>query len=453
MTARVTVRTVTAFLNLTSADLEVDAESGGWRLKERIRTCVELLRTVESKLTQSQYTVQTVRIATNPFGEWLIHHAADGAKRDAASIQTVLNDLDALLQQEGVEFFSLGPASSLDEITNVVPIIVQTSHRFSCSAIISETHDESSTAISDDSNFVDRAKASAQTILDIAAMGQTKHDGSNENNEPPPSFVQNGLGNFRFCAAASCRPFIPFFPGAKSCSNRELATDGKAATPVRFAIGLENGNIATHILKECKSIARISTTFRDQFAEHLRPIQAICETVEREDWKYLGIDTSLNPSLDPADGSIAAAMEQLEELHEFGGPGTLGVAAELTKALQSLPGIQRTGYCGLMLPVCEDRRLAELASSSGTTEGRTLRITDLLSISSVCGVGVDTVPVPGDCTVEQVTGLILDVAGIASRWNKSLSLRIFPVPDKSVGDVTAFEESPYMVNSKIFSMQ
>ena len=48
-----------------------------------------------------------------------------------------------------------------------------------------------------------------------------------------------------------------------------------------------------------------------------------------------------------------------------------------------------------MLPVCEDRRLAELANEDG------IDTTRLLGISSVCGVGLDTIPIPGDSTVDQ----------------------------------------------------
>mmetsp|Transcript_2341 Transcript_2341/g.5035 ORF Transcript_2341/g.5035 Transcript_2341/m.5035 type:complete len:127 (-) Transcript_2341:352-732(-) len=105
-------------------------------------------------------------------------------------------------------------------------------------------------------------------------------------------------------------------------------------------------------------------------------------------------------------------------------------------------GIKLTGYNGLMLPLCEDRRLAQLA-----TEGK-LRMTDLLNVSSVCGVGIDTVPIPGDANADELTSLLLDVVGLAERWNKPLSCRVFPVPNKKVGEMTTFD-SPYLVNSKI----
>jgi uncharacterized protein (UPF0210 family) len=188
-------------------------------------------------------------------------------------------------------------------------------------------------------------------------------------------------------------------------------------------------------------------------ANVLRPINDIAKQVaDKHSATYLGIDTSLNPSLDE-DGSVAAAIEKLEEVTVFGGPGTLGAAAEITRALQSLPeDIPLTGYCGLMLPVCEDTRLAQLASATKHSNDRVLRITDILSISSVCGVGIDTVPVPGDCSKEELASLILDVAGIAGRWDKSLSCRVFPVPGKTAGDMTDFD-SPYMINSSVFALR
>lgn len=145
-------------------------------------------------------------------------------------------------------------------------------------------------------------------------------------------------------------------------------------------------------------------------------------------------------------------MEGLAELDCFGGPGTIAAGAAITGALQSLPGIQLTGYCGLMLPVCEDQRLAELAASPVGDEGdRRLTIADLLSISSVCGVGVDTVPLAGDVSEERLVSLLLDVAGLAARWNKPLSCRVLPFEGKHVGEMTDFE-SPYMVNTKVFSL-
>ena len=258
-------------------------------------------------------------------------------------------------------------------------------------------------------------------------------------------FLAGGLGNFRFCAAASCKPFIPFFPAAKSSSQES----GEACV-VGFALGLENGALAKSLLQECKSIGNISKTFRNGLATAILPLQLICEKASKElDCPYLGIDSSLNPSLD-AGGSVAEAIEVLDEVQgNFGGQGTLAAAAAITTSLQSLPGIKLTGYCGLMLPVCEDTRLSELASVGDSN--KRLKISDILSVSSVCGVGIDTLPVPGACTESSLASLILDVAAIAGRWDKSLSCRVFPVPGMAEGEKTKFD-SPYMCNCNVFPL-
>ena len=235
---------------------------------------------------------------------------------------------------------------------------------------------------------------------------------------------------------------IPFFPGAK-------AETSETSGLVGFAVGLENGKLAHQLLQKCQSMANISTVFRDEMATAVKPVQELCQkAATQHNYPYLGIDTSLNPSLDEG-GSVAEAMECLHEIDCFGGPGTLGAAAAITTALQSLPGIKRTGYCGLMLPVCEDQRLAVLATHS--SKERRLELTDLLSISSVCGVGIDTVPLAGDVSVSRLSSLLLDVAGLAERWNKPLSCRVLPFDGKKAGDRSTFD-SPYMVNTDVFSL-
>jgi uncharacterized protein (UPF0210 family) len=101
----------------------------------------------------------------------------------------------------------------------------------------------------------------------------------------------------------------------------------------------------------------------------------------------------------------------------------------VTSALKAIP-LKQTGYSGLMLPVMEDARIAQRWS-----EGR-ISIDSLLSYSSVCGTGLDTVPLPGDITEEQLSAIIGDMASLAVKWNKPLSARLFPVKGKGPGEKT-----------------
>ena len=113
----------------------------------------------------------------------------------------------------------------------------------------------------------------------------------------------------------------------------------------------------------------------------------------------------------------------------------------ITEAVRSLP-VKHVGYSGLMLPVLEDRRIAQRWS-----EGH-LNLDALLSYSSVCATGLDTVPLRGDITEEQLTRILGDVAALALKWNKPLTARLLPAPGKKAGDMTEFD-NPFLVNAKI----
>ena len=59
---------------------------------------------------------------------------------------------------------------------------------------------------------------------------------------------------------------------------------------------------------------------------------------------------------------------------------------------------------------------------------------DLLLYSAVCGTGLDTVPLPGDVTADQLYALLLDLAFLSQRLDKPLTARLMPVPGKKAGD-------------------
>jgi uncharacterized protein (UPF0210 family) len=83
--------------------------------------------------------------------------------------------------------------------------------------------------------------------------------------------------------------------------------------------------------------------------------------------------------------------------------------------------------------VLEDSVLAKRAA-----EG-TLTIKDALLYSAVCGTGLDTIPLPGDTTSEQIVPLLLDLCALALRLDKPLTARLMPIPGKKAGDETNFD--------------
>ena len=72
----------------------------------------------------------------------------------------------------------------------------------------------------------------------------------------------------------------------------------------------------------------------------------------------------------------------------------------------------------------------------------------MLAYSAVCGAGLDTVPLPGDVSEEQRVRILGDVAALAFKWNKPLSVRLVRVPGKKAGDRREFGD-PFPMNTTL----
>ena len=159
--------------------------------------------------------------------------------------------------------------------------------------------------------------------------------------------------------------------------------------------------------------------------------------------RFGGIDFSLAPFPDKAQ-SIGTAFERMGN-PKIGLHGSLTAAAILTEAIERAD-FPHTGFSGLMMPVLEDATLAERAG-----EG-TLTVKDVLLYSAVCGTGLDTVPLPGDTSPEQIAPLLLDLSTLALRLDKPLTARLMPVPGKKAGEPTTFDFG-FFANSKVMALE
>jgi uncharacterized protein (UPF0210 family) len=59
---------------------------------------------------------------------------------------------------------------------------------------------------------------------------------------------------------------------------------------------------------------------------------------------------------------------------------------------------------------------------------------------------LDTVPLPGDVSEEQIARIFGDVASLAHKWNKPLTARLLPAKGKKAGERTEFDD-PYLENA------
>jgi uncharacterized protein (UPF0210 family) len=377
-TAPVAVRTITAGTTLRSLnDLgPVEAAIG---FLHRARRVVET----------AGYTVQTVRVATQPFL----------AELDAAARAAAVPGLQALDRAVGAEqvIVSLGPV--LGDATRDADFaawageLARTTRHVSFSVTVASPERGVAPA------------ASAAAARAMVAIAQS---------------TPGGTGNFRFAAAARVPPGTPFFPVAYHRG------------PAAFALGLQSPSLFSAAFAAPHTVREAQARLQRVLEARLGAVEQLAVGIaRREQRRYLGIDAS--PAPGPGESSIGAAIEALTGV-AFGGAGTLAGCAAITDVLKRLQ-VKTCGYSGLMLPVLEDPVLARRAR-----EGR-YSVRELLLYSSVCGTGLDTVPLPGDTPPERLAALVGDVAALATKLRKPLSARLFPVPGKAAGEIAHFDEA------------
>jgi uncharacterized protein len=359
-----------------------------------VNRAAETLRRVNAAFEAAGYEVQTVRFSTRPV-------LSDLAGWPPDAVAGYAGDLQGALEDAGIEYCSLGPArrgTAPDRIASLADLIVGR-EALNCSVTV----------------------ASVGAGIDVAAAR-----GAAEVMARLASETKEGFGNFNFAALACVGPGSPFFPAAYH------------AGPANLTVALQGAGIVAEALQGGVELPDVTRRTRECLLGYATPVvelaQALCVQLGVD---FGGIDLSPAPD---GDDSIAAAME-LAGAGPVGSPGTLALAAALTPAIQGT-GLPTCGYNGLMLPVMEDVVLAQRWA-----EGR-LGLEQLLAYSAVCGTGLDTVPLPGGTSVEDLAKLICDVASLAVRLRKPLSARLLPVPGKRAGETTDFS-SPYFVNTLI----
>lgn len=92
-----------------------------------------------------------------------------------------------------------------------------------------------------------------------------------------------------------------------------------------------------------------------------------------------------------------------------------------------------------------------LTEATAATTGVSLR--DLLVFSCVCGVGLDTVPISGEATPEGLAAVYSEVGTLSYRLNKPLTCRVLPMKGLKPGEFTQIPENPYLVNTRVFSIE
>lgn len=376
------IRTITAGLNIKLPFEE-----------DRIRRAAASARKIRSFFEKKGYSVQTVRLATQPWEEYFSRQA---------EMDELLGRLSLLLQSEGIDYFSLGTTFGSNNIPLIYSWLKKAPAAFA-TVMVSGSRDV---------NY-DAARRSARLMKRLAGL------------EP------QGFANLRFAALFNTPPGSAFFPAAY-----HQGADN-------FTLGTENSDLVSRAFSQARDIEKAGKNLEKFLSsEYGRLEKAAREISARIHLNYGGIDVSVAPSvLRPH--SLAFAFEKLG-LGKFGDAGTTAVARVITRTLEKL-NIKACGYSGLMLPVMEDYGLS-LRNSQGRFD-----ITHLLLYSAVCGTGLDTIPLAGNTSEKKLFALLLDIAALAVKLNKPLSARLMPIPGKKAGDPTDFD-FPYFAKTTVMDL-
>jgi hypothetical protein len=242
----------------------------------------------------------------------------------------------------------------------------------------------------------------------------------------------DGLLNFRFAASANVPPTVPFFPTAYAGDD----------TPC-FALATEAADLAVDAFTAARTLADAQTRLQHAVETHAAQLDAWGAELERTSGvRYAGIDFSMAP-YPTENASLATALERLTGAR-FGTRGTLFAASFVTDTLRRAK-FTRAGFSTLMLPLLEDWTMARRSHEN------LYSLDSLLLYSTVCGTGLDTIPLAGDVSVHEIAALLLDLAALAVKLDKPLTARLVPVPNVRAGESTQFQFE-YFANARAFGI-
>jgi len=162
------------------------------------------------------------------------------------------------------------------------------------------------------------------------------------------------------------------------------------------------------------------------------------ELIGRELARNLGVrfgslDLSLAPTTAVGD-SVGRILEAMG-LEKVGTHGSTAALALLTDAVKK-GGLMASGHIGglsgAFVPVSEDVGLSEAVRCGALTMDK------LEAMTTVCSVGLDMIPVPGDTKTTTIAAIIADELAIGVMNNKTTAVRLIPVPGKQAGEMVSW---------------
>lgn len=245
---------------------------------------------------------------------------------------------------------------------------------------------------------------------------------------------ENGIDNFRLGVSLNIKPNTPFFPF--SYSNKVDS----------FSIALETTKELNNIIddKFDNDYIKLKEDIIKEFSNDLTLINNTSSKVANElNMTYNGLDLSLSPYPDE-DISVIEILNKLG-IDNFGSNGTQFLTSYLTSILKELIAtteVKTVGFNGVMYSLLEDKLMCKSHNDGNFS------IDSIILYSTVCGCGLDMVPLPHDILEEEIASMVLDVATTSIKLSKPLGVRVLPIPKKVSGELTDLKMD-FLTNTKI----
>ncbi len=248
----------------------------------------------------------------------------------------------------------------------------------------------------------------------------------------------NGFDNFRMGISLNPSNNTPFFPFSYSLDDN------------KFSIATETSSIIENELKIINNLSfddkrkEIISSIGNQLLDIDKIGNNLSDDIKAD---YVGQDISLAPY--PDENVSVISIIKLFGVDNIGSNGSLFITSFLTDLLKEIIlryKIKSCGFNGVMYSMLEDKELCDANNK------KLLSLDSLIMYSSLCGCGIDMVPVPGNILEEEISSIILDVAALSIKLNKPLGVRLLPIPNSESNEFTEFDMD-FLANTRIMNIK
>ena len=266
------------------------------------------------------------------------------------------------------------------------------------------------------------ALISSKTILDISKL----------------SF--NGYDNFRVGVSLNPSNNTPFFPF--SYAEKDL----------NFSLAVEITERVIDCIKSNKKSVSDLDQLKKIIFNDLSPFVIFLDEISKKlsseiRVNYGGQDLSLAPF--PEDEISVIEILHLLCIDDIGSNGTLFYTSYLTSIIKSLTkqnNAKSAGFNGVMYSLLEDHLMCK------SNDKKLLSIDKIIGYSTLCGCGLDMVPLPGNLLIEELASIVLDVAATSIKLDKPLGFRVLPIPNKHSNEFTEFDMD-FLTNTRVMDLK